>query len=143
MVGLPTDIEALKQLEVLDIRGTKLSLHQIRTLTWLKSLRMSLSNFGRGSQTQNQSGNVSSFVSLEEFSIDIDSSLQWWAGNGNIVAEEVATLKKLTSLQFCFTTVALSSLSAPAQHGKISLSGPAQLGKISLSHSNLLLVTKT
>ncbi|KAL6328850.1 hypothetical protein AAG906_003867 [Vitis piasezkii] len=67
LVGLPTDIEALKQLEVLDIRGTKLSLHQIRTLTWLKSLRMSLSNFGRGSQTQNQSGNVSSFVSLEEF----------------------------------------------------------------------------
>ena len=75
LVGLPTDIEALKQLEVLDIRGTKLSLHQIRTLTWLKSLRMSLSNFGRGSQTQNQSGNVSSFVSLEEFGIDIDSSL--------------------------------------------------------------------
>ena len=75
LVGLPTDIEALKQLEVLDIRGTKLSLHQIRTLTWLKSLRMSLSNFGRGSQTQNQSGNVSSFVALEEFGIDIDSSL--------------------------------------------------------------------
>ncbi|KAL6311914.1 hypothetical protein AAG906_025844 [Vitis piasezkii] len=56
LVGLPTDIEALKQLE--------------------------------GSQTQNQSGNVSSFVSLEEFSIDIDSSLRWWAGNGNIITEE-------------------------------------------------------
>ncbi|KAL6328736.1 hypothetical protein AAG906_003753 [Vitis piasezkii] len=47
LVGLPTDIEALKQLEVLDIRATKLSLCRIRTLTWLKLLRVSLSNFGR------------------------------------------------------------------------------------------------
>ena len=105
LVGLPTDIEALKQLEVLDIRATKLSLCQIRTLTWLKLLRVSLSNFGRGSHTQNQSGYVSSFVSLEEFSIDIDSSLRSWVKNGNIIAREVATLKKLTSLQFWFPTV--------------------------------------
>ncbi|KAJ9687655.1 hypothetical protein PVL29_016226 [Vitis rotundifolia] len=105
LVRLPTDIEKLKQLEVLDIRGTKLSLCQIRTLTWLKLLRVSLSNFGKGSDTQNQSGYVSSFVFLEEFSIDIDSSLRSWAKNGNIIAREVATLKKLTSLQFWFPTV--------------------------------------
>ena len=54
---------------------------------------------------QNQSGTVSSFVSLEEFSVDIDLSLQWWEGIGNLIVEEVATLKKLTSLQFCFPTV--------------------------------------
>ena len=112
LVGLPTDIDALKRLEVLDIRRTQLSLCQISTLTSLKFLRISLSNFGMGSQTQNQSANVSIFVSLEEFridieefGIDIDSSLKWWAQNGKEIAKEVASLEKLISLQFCFPTV--------------------------------------
>ena len=39
LVELPTEIEALVQLEVLDIRGTKISLLQIRSLVWLKCLR--------------------------------------------------------------------------------------------------------
>nr|CAN74437.1 hypothetical protein VITISV_022952 [Vitis vinifera] len=105
LVGLPTDIDALERLEVLDIRRTRLSLCQISTLTSLKILRISLSNFGMGSQTQNRLANVSSFALLEEFGIDIDSPLTWWAQNGEEIAKEVATLKKLTSLQFCFPTV--------------------------------------
>ncbi|KAJ9687646.1 hypothetical protein PVL29_016219 [Vitis rotundifolia] len=49
LVELLTEIEALVQLEVLDIRETKISLLQIRILVWLKCLRISLSNFGMGS----------------------------------------------------------------------------------------------
>lgn len=105
LVELPTEIEALVQLEVLDIRGTKISLLQIRSLVWLKCLRISLSNFGMGGHTQNQLGNVSRFVSLEEFSVVFDSSKQWWDKIVEAISTEVATLKRLTSLQFCFPKV--------------------------------------
>ena len=36
---------------------------------------ISLSNFGMGGHTQNQLGNVSRFVSLEEFNFVFDSSI--------------------------------------------------------------------
>ena len=100
LVELPTDIVALKKLEVLDVRGTKLNLCQIRSLTWLKLLRISLSNFGMRSENI-----VSSFVSLEEFSIDIDLSDEQGYRIANIIAEKLATLEKLTSLKFWFPTV--------------------------------------
>ena len=105
LVELPSQIKELVQLEVLDIRGTKISLVQVRCLIWLKCLRISLSNFGIGSHNQNQLGNVSRFVSLEEFSVVIDSSKQSWDKIVETIATEVASLEKLTSLQFCFPKV--------------------------------------
>ena len=102
LIQLPPNIRELVQLEVLDIRGTKLNLLQIGNLTWLKCLRISLSSFFRGIRTQRQFGSISTFVSLEEFCVDDDLSEQCW---DEVLMEEVVTLKKLTSLRFCFPTV--------------------------------------
>ena len=105
LIQLPPNMRALEQLEVLDIRGTKLNLLQIGSLIWLKCLRISLSSFFRGIRTQRQLGSISAFVSLEEFCVDDDLSEQCWDEFLMIVMEEVVTLKKLTSLRFCFPTV--------------------------------------
>ena len=58
-----------------------------------------------GSHTHNQLGNVSRFVSLEEFSVVIDSSKKSWDKLVETISTEVASLEKLTSLQFCFPKV--------------------------------------
>ncbi|KAL6328792.1 hypothetical protein AAG906_003809 [Vitis piasezkii] len=100
LIQLPPNMRALEQLEVLDIRGTKLNLLQIGSLIWLKCLRISLSSFFRGIRTQRQLGSISAFVSLEEFCVDDDLSEQCWDEFLMIVMEEVVTLKKLTSLGF-------------------------------------------
>ena len=42
---------------------------------------------------------------MEEFSVVIDSSKQWWDKIVETIAMEEATLEKLTSLQFCFPKV--------------------------------------
>ena len=99
--GLPHTIRELEKLELLDIRGTKLSFLHIERLIWLKCLRISLSSFSLGIK----SGSISAFVSLEEFCVDDDLSVEWPDEDLKIVTEEVATLQKLTSLQFCFPTV--------------------------------------
>lgn len=105
LIQLPPNIKELEELEVLDIRGTKLNLLQIRSLVWLKCLRISLSGFFMGFRTQRQLGSISVFVSLEEFCVDDDLSGQCWDEVLKIAMEEVVTLKKLTSLRFCFPTV--------------------------------------
>ena len=99
--GLPHTIRELEKLELLDIRGTKLSFLHIERLIWLTCLRISLSSFSLGIK----SGSISAFVSLEEFCVDDDLSVEWPDEDLKIVTEEVATLQKLTSLQFCFPTV--------------------------------------
>ena len=99
LMKLPSGVKALKCLEVLDIRGTKLDLLQVRSLIWLRCLRISFSNLPK---VNHRKGIVSGFCSLEEFSICIDSSQQWIDNIAEATTREVATLKKLTSLQFCF-----------------------------------------
>ena len=89
-------------LEALDIRGTKTSLLQIGGLEKVRCLKMSLSNFGMGSDIE---GKVSSFNSLEELTIEVSSSKLWWDKIVDIVKKEVVALEKLTSLQFCFPEV--------------------------------------
>ena len=71
LIEIPSSVEALKHLEVLDIRKTKLNLLQIGSLIWLKCLRISLCNFDTGNHTEAQ---VSGFDSLEELSVDVGSS---------------------------------------------------------------------
>ncbi|XP_034701984.1 disease resistance protein At4g27190-like [Vitis riparia] len=141
LTKVPSEIEALQHLEVLDIRGSRLNLGQIQSLVWLKSLRISLSdcciertevldiqririnfnpiripillkglavslyNFGKGNHTQEQSGVISRFVSLEELSIDVDSSQQLWETVAEEAIEEIAKLNKLTSLRLYFPRV--------------------------------------
>ena len=102
LIEIPASVEALKHLEVLDIRKTKLNLLQFGSLIWLKCLRISVCNFEMGNHTEAQ---VSRFDTLEELSIDVGSSKEGWDKIVEMVVQEVAMLKKLTSLQFCFPNV--------------------------------------
>lgn len=126
-------MEELVHLYVLDIRETKISVHQIGRLVWLKCLQVSISNFGVGNHMQKQWGSVSRFVSLEEFSIDVHSSKELWEEVAEAIAEEVATLNKLTSLQFCFPQVECLKLFVIK----------AQCGRCPALHFNSPLVTTT
>ena len=114
LTKVPSEIEALQHLEVLDIRGSGLDLSQIQSLIWLKCLRISLSNYSTkvsppsvdvGNHTNEQSEIISRFVSLEELSIEVDSSKQLWERVAEKTTDEIATLNKLTSLQFYFPQV--------------------------------------
>ncbi|RVW44428.1 hypothetical protein CK203_071000 [Vitis vinifera] len=58
--------------------------------------------FDVGNHTNEQSEIISRFVSLEELSIEVDSSKQLWERVAEKTTDEIATLNKLTSLQFYF-----------------------------------------
>ncbi|WKA00502.1 hypothetical protein VitviT2T_018848 [Vitis vinifera] len=99
---IPSSVEALEHLEVLDIRKTKLKLLRIGSLVWLKCLRLSLCNFDVANYTEAQ---VSRFDLLEELTIDVGSLEEGWDKIVDPVIEEIVKLKKLTSLRFCFPQV--------------------------------------
>lgn len=102
---LPSGIRGLHYLEVLDIRGTKLNLFQIKVPLWLKCLRISLFNLSIHTATVRQLDSISALVSLEEFCVDDDFLKQGWDEVVENVIWEVSDLQNLTSLQFCLPTV--------------------------------------
>ncbi|KAJ9687688.1 hypothetical protein PVL29_016249 [Vitis rotundifolia] len=104
--GLPDTIRELKKLELLDIRGTKIQFRRIESLIRLKCLRIPLSSFSTGIKL----GSISAFVSLEEFCVDDEVSVEEHYKDLKDVTKEVITLKKLTYLQFCFPSVDFLSL---------------------------------
>jgi disease resistance protein RPS2 len=103
LAKLPTGIKNLKCLEILDIRDTGINVLpiQIRGLTGLKCLRLSLLNVGmRGEDV------LSKLSSLEELRINVDKEGFPQLGTFmDDISQEVASLKKLTSLSICFPGV--------------------------------------
>ncbi|KAK3419542.1 hypothetical protein EUGRSUZ_G00109 [Eucalyptus grandis] len=102
LIELPSSIEALVHLEVLDIRRTGIiSLPiQVGSLTQMRCLRMSLSYFGAGNP---MSKVISSISSLKELMIDVDPNTLWSDQVMRTITEEVSTLTRLTSLTFSFS----------------------------------------
>ena len=86
LIKIPTNVETLKNLEVLDIQGTKLNLLQIGSLIWLKCLRISVCNFDMGNHIEAQ---VSRFDTLEELNVNVGSSKEEWDKIVEMVIKEV------------------------------------------------------
>uniref|UniRef100_A0A2N9FDV2 Uncharacterized protein n=1 Tax=Fagus sylvatica TaxID=28930 RepID=A0A2N9FDV2_FAGSY len=111
---LPPQLEKLKSLEILDLRCTGLLTlpEELAHLTCLKCLRVSFKqNFGSPNHINGQleemipSNVIASLSSLQELSIDVDFRNQSWDHIVDRVAEEVASLKALTSLCFYFPRI--------------------------------------
>ncbi|KAK2632909.1 hypothetical protein EUGRSUZ_L00913 [Eucalyptus grandis] len=104
LIELPSSLEALVHLEMLDIRHTGIIALpiQVGSLTQMRCLRMSLSNFDA---TNLMSMVISSISSLEELMIDVDPNTSWSDQVMRIITEEVSTLTRLTSLTFSFPKV--------------------------------------
>jgi disease resistance protein RPS2 len=100
---LSTGIKYLRRLEILDIRDTRINVLpiQIRGLIRLKCLRLSLLNVGmRGEDV------LSKLSLLEELIINVDKEGFPQLGTFmDDISQEVASLKKLTSLSICFPGV--------------------------------------
>lgn len=131
LIEIPSTVEALKHLQVLDIRKTKLNIVHLRSLIWLKCLRMSLCNFDMGNYTEAQ---VSRFDSLEELSLDVGSSKAAWGKIMDRVVKEVAQLKKLTSLRFWFPKA--DYLDLFIQHSPMWEEGKCLTFQFAIGHHN-------
>ena len=114
LAELPPQLEKLKSLEILDLRCTGLLTlpEELAHLTSLKCLRVSFKqNFGCPNHINGQleemipSNVIASLSSLQELSIDVDFRNQSWDHIVDRVAEEVASLKALTSLCFYFPRI--------------------------------------
>ncbi|KAL2343205.1 hypothetical protein Fmac_004490 [Flemingia macrophylla] len=100
--SLSSEIESLQFLEVLDLRGTKVTFLplQIGCLTNLRCLRIPFI----ASDEQNATENVdviSKLYRLEELTIQVISYEQW-CNNAENVLEHVATLENITHFRCCF-----------------------------------------
>nr|POE97398.1 putative disease resistance protein [Quercus suber] len=111
LMELPPQLEKLKSLEILDLRGTGILTlpEELAQLTGLKCLRVSFKqNFGCPNHINGKpkdlipSNVIACLSSLQELSIDVDFKNQSWNQIVDRVAEEVASLKALTSLCFYF-----------------------------------------
>ena len=111
LMELPPQLEKLKSLEILDLRCTGILTlpEELAQLTGLKCLRVSFKqNFGCPNHINGKpkdlipSNVIACLSSLQELSIDVDFKNQSWNQIVDRVAEEVASLKALTSPCFYF-----------------------------------------
>ncbi|KAK7821277.1 disease resistance protein [Quercus suber] len=106
LMELPPQLEKLKSLEILDLRCTGILTlpEELAQLTGLKCLRVSFKqNFGCPNHINGKpkdlipSNVIACLSSLQELSIDVDFKNQSWNQIVDRVAEEVASLKALTT----------------------------------------------
>ncbi|KAF8400459.1 hypothetical protein HHK36_013757 [Tetracentron sinense] len=110
LMELPSEIVQLQHLQVLDMRNTSINnlTSEIGSLVSLRCLRVSFNNVGSINHSRREMIHdrvISSLSKLEELSIDVNSSNQFWDEIADAVTEEVATLTQLTALRFYFPRV--------------------------------------
>ncbi|XP_056162699.1 uncharacterized protein LOC130136618 [Syzygium oleosum] len=104
-------IGRLKQLEVFDLEGTKITNlpKEIESLINLTCLIISIS----GTEPSNEyktvipHGVISSLLHLEELNLDVDADVEWWYTCAEGVVSEVCNLKRLSTIKFSFPTLEL------------------------------------
>ncbi|PSS02918.1 Disease resistance protein [Actinidia chinensis var. chinensis] len=106
LVDLPSNLDEFEHLEVLDIRRSGINNipSQVENLEGLRRLRVSF-KCGNENDTEEVDCNcnvISRLSALEELVIDVKSPSEWSNKVVKKIIEKVATLEKLTSLQFCF-----------------------------------------
>ncbi|KAJ7946535.1 Disease resistance protein [Quillaja saponaria] len=102
LTELPSELGKLKLLEVLDIRGSRVTfipLH-IRSLINLRCLRITYMKSGDKVESQDV---ISKLHKLEELIIEVNSYKQW-CNEAEDVMNQVSSLENLTTLRFCFPT---------------------------------------
>ncbi|CAL5379961.1 unnamed protein product [Camellia sinensis] len=100
--NLPSDIDGLKQLETVDIRGSAFNNipPQIKELTCLRRLRVSFTKSGDESVHLNYDI-ISKLPKLEELIIDVNSVEELPNEMVDNIIKEVATLQQFKSLKIC------------------------------------------
>ncbi|KAI8025092.1 putative disease resistance protein [Camellia lanceoleosa] len=102
--NLPSDIDGLKQLETLDIRGNAFNNIplQIEKLSCLRRLRVSFTKSGNESVHLNYDI-ISKLPKLEELIIDVNSVEELPNEMVDNIIKEVATLQQFKSLKICLS----------------------------------------
>ncbi|KAL8048712.1 hypothetical protein ABFX02_07G084400 [Erythranthe guttata] len=107
LTGLPNEVENLKALELLDVRGTSLQSlpDEIGLLVGLRCLRVSFACGSKVTQEMIPGGIIDKLKKLEEFSVETCISNKRWNSIADRVAGELASLEKLNTLNFRFPTI--------------------------------------
>ncbi|KAJ7946532.1 Disease resistance protein [Quillaja saponaria] len=105
LTKLPPQIEALRHLEVLDIRGCKIHFMSfyISYLVNLRCLRISYIKCSESQDMESDCEVIAKLQQLEELIIEVDScEYDHWCNEVAYVIQQVASLENLRILRFCF-----------------------------------------